>query len=97
MWLTQRLGECVNEGSLVPAASSSSTDDKRLLRQWGSGKNDTDASDPLGLVRWSEMVRRRGWVALEVVGGFGVLGAVAMWVARGWEWEGELWGWWAGR
>jgi len=93
VWLTQRLGECVNEGSLVPAASSSSTDDKRLLRQWG---NNGDVSDPLGLVRWSEMVRR-GWVVLEVVGGFGVLGAVAMWVARGWEWEGEWWGWWAGR
>jgi hypothetical protein len=94
VWLTQRLGECVNEGSLVPA----STDEKRLLRQWGSnGTNDVDGSDPLGLVRWSEMVRRRGWVVLEVVGGFGVLGAVAMWVARGWEWEGEWWGWWAGR
>lgn len=94
VWLTQRLGECVNEGSLVPAASSSSTDDKRLLRQWG---NTGDVSDPLGLVRWSEMVRRRGWVVLEVVGGCGVLGAVAMWVVRGWEWEGEWWGRWAGR
>jgi len=97
VWLTRRLGECVNEGSLVPAASSGSMDDKRLLRQWDNGKNDVDVSDPLGLVRWSEMVRRRGWVVLEVVGGFGVLGAVAMWVARGWEWEGEWWAWWAGR
>jgi len=96
VWLTQRLGECVNEGSLVPAASSSSTVEQ-LLRQRGIGKNNIDVCDPLGLVKWSEMVRSRGWVVLEVVGGFGLLGAVAMWVARGWEWEGEWWGWWAGR
>lgn len=94
VWLTQRLGECVNEGSLLPAAASASAMDQGRR---GNGKNDVDSSDPLGLVRWSEMLRRRGWVVLEVVGGFGVLGAVAMWVARGWEWEGEWWGWWAGR
>lgn len=94
VWLTKRLGECVNEGSLVPAFASDSG--KEGLVQW----RNVDAGDPLGLVRWSELLRRRGWVVLEVVGGFGVLGAVAMWAARGWEWdlgEGGWWAWWVGR
>ena len=106
LWLTQRLGECVHEGSLLPAStatapgsSSTSSEKKALLSSWTfvnagmrrrglvDDDDDDDAGDPLGLVRWSESVRRRGWMAFQILGGFGVLGAVAVWMARNRAWE----------
>ena len=114
LWLTQRLGECVHEGSLLPATttatapgSSSSAAKKALLSSWSvvdagmrrrgfvnDNANDDDAGDPLGLVRWSESVRRRGWMAFQILGGFGVLGAVAVWMARNRAWELGAEDWW---
>jgi len=44
-----------------------------------------DRADPLGLLRWNDRFQRRGWVAMQVLTGFGVVGAVALWVARHWE------------
>lgn len=86
LWLTQRLGECVNERSLVPAVP-----EKGLASWSGAGKarggGTLDTGDPLGLVRWSEGLRRRGWVVAQVVGAFGALGAVAVWVVKSWEWD----------
>ena len=89
LWLTQRLGECVNDGSLVPAVPGSP--EKGLANWSGAGKprggGTLDTGDPLGLVRWSEAVRRKGWVVAQVVGAFGALGAVAVWVVKSWEWD----------
>ena len=108
LWLSQRLGECVHEGSLLPAAAAppGSPSQKALLSNWttsgdAAGRRGglVDAGDPLGLVRWSEGVRRRGWIAFQIVGGFGVLGAVAVWMARNnrgaWELLGAEGGGWA--
>lgn len=58
-----------------------------------------DTDDPLGLLQLSLSIRQRGWIALQVAGGFGVLGAVAVWIVRTWtvrdngngEWT---WTWW---
>lgn len=96
VWLTQRLSECTNDGL-------SASPEKGMVK-WSSpqtkiGGREIDASDPLGLVNWGDVMRRRGWTILELVGGFGVLGAAAVWVARGSEWnmsDGGRWGWWAG-
>ena len=90
LWLTQRLDECVHEGSLLPAAAPGSSE--KALTAWstpGAGMRDPleDAGDPLGLIRWSEGVRRRGWIAFQIMGGFGVLGAVAVWMARNRAWD----------
>ena len=86
LWLTQRLGECVNEGSLVPTVPGSP---EKGLASWSGARpgGTLDTGDPLGLVRWSEGVRRRGWVVAQVVGAFGALGAVAVWVVKSWEWD----------
>jgi hypothetical protein len=57
--------------------------------------------DPLGLLEVADKLRHKGLVALEVLGGLGVLGGLALWVTRhhihlqiyGWmvgEWE-RLW------
>lgn len=52
-----------------------------------------DPRDPLGLLAFSHAMRRRGWLALQVAGGCGLVGAVAWWVMRNWaevqEWFGR--------
>lgn len=51
-----------------------------------------DPRDPLGLLALGQVCRRRGWFALQVAGGCGLVGAVAWWVMRNWievqEWFG---------
>ena len=94
LWLTQQLDEYSKEGSLVPISPS-----EKALANWrtDSARSDLeDAGDPLGLFRWSDRLKRNSWVAIQVVGGFGVLGAVAVWI---WDWEvgwdgGDWWGRW---
>lgn len=90
---------------LLPVPASASAPPEKGLIGWRADGGVpirgglADTNDPLGLVRWTEGARRRGWVAFQVVGGFGVLGAVAVWMARNWEWElgwegGEWWARW---
>lgn len=104
VWLTQRLGECVDDGSLVPIRRY----DKDSMSMRMEQRDTTISSgllntrDPLGLLRWSETMRRRGWVAFQVVGGVGVLGAMAVWMIRSWVSGADAysywtWSWWAGR
>ena len=106
IWLTEKLGECVNDGTLVSVQGSSTVvpSEKALSSLEGeasglSRRNFTDGGDPLGLLRWNEAMRRRGWIAFQVVGSFGVLGAMAVWMARSWglgtdEYSGWTWVWW---
>ena len=100
-WLSRRLGECVNDNALVhiqksvPATGeelSQSTSKSEFLR-FSSSRGLLDSSDPLGLVRWKEAMRRRGWIAFQIVGGFGVVGAVAVWMARTWGSGSDAWAW----
>ena len=101
VWLTQKLGECQSEGALIPSWSSNmptegECESTKTDRAPVSGHRGLlDASDPLGLMRW----QRRGWIAFQVVGTFGALGAIAVWMARTrggsegyltstWEWLG---------
>ena len=106
VWLTERLGECVSDGTLVPVQGSSTVAPSEkalsLLKaesSCSSGKSLANGGDPLGLLRWNEAMRRRGWIAFQVVGSFGVLGAMAVWMARSWglgaeENPGRTWVWW---
>ncbi|EME48473.1 hypothetical protein DOTSEDRAFT_67494 [Dothistroma septosporum NZE10] len=43
-----------------------------------------DPRDPLGVLAFAQTFRRRGFVLLQVVGGCGLIGAVAYWVMRNW-------------
>lgn len=111
VWLTERLGECVVDGTLVPVDPTLAASPhpkgvgvlyKPALRD-GTRRHFAvaDPYDPLGLLHLNETVRRRGWVAVQVVGGFGVIGALAMWLARSWGVGGESlgswnWGFWGG-
>ena len=107
IWLTQQLSECVSEGTLIAmhtdtaaAAPSEKLNMSSRDPAFGSlshrGLN--NLADPLGLIRWNEIMRSGGWVAFQLVGGFGVLGAVAVWVLKNWstsidEPMGWAWNW----
>lgn len=61
-----------------------------------------DATDPLGLMKFGDRIQAGGWIALKVLGVGGLLGALALWATRMWNWqlgmgaeEGGWIGWWA--
>lgn len=40
--------------------------------------------DPLGVVWWTDDLKQRGWRMFQVVGSFGVVGGLALWLANFW-------------
>lgn len=92
VWLAEKIDECINDGSLVPVQDSSlaARTEKGLeatklgLPRLSGHRGLLDPGDPLGLLRWNELVRRKGWTAFQVVGSVGILGAMAVWVWRTW-------------
>ena len=92
VWLTEKIGECISDGSLVPVQSSSlaARTEKGLeatkleFPRLSGHRGLLDPGDPLGLLRWNEVMKRKGWIAFQVVGSVGILGAMAVWVWRTW-------------
>ena len=90
VWLAEKIGECINDGSLVPVQGSSlaARTEKGLeatkleLPRMSGHRGLLDPGDPLGLLRWNEFMKRKGWTAFQVVGSVGILGAMAVWVWR---------------
>lgn len=101
-WLTTQLGQHMEEGTLVQVQAQRVA----VIKHAGDGEADTfgptsDPRDPLGLLAWNERMQRRAWLAVQVVGGCGVVGALAIWAVRHWRSAGEgaderLGGWLAG-
>ena len=60
-----------------------------LRRKWA------DPMDPLGLMRWNEILRQTGWIAVKVAG-LGAVGAAVVWFLRTWSenWMGDGFGGW---
>lgn len=105
IWLKERIGECINDGSLLSVQGSAltATTEKVLastkpdLPRVSGHRGLLDAGDPLGLLRWNETIRRRGWIAFQVLGGVGIGAMMAVWIARTlgigndgfttWRWE----------
>lgn len=115
VWLTEKMSECVDDGSLLPVHDSSihartanglkATITKPELPRLSGHRGLLNPGDPLGLLRWNEVLKRKGWIAFQVVGSVGILGAVAVWVCRTWA-SGDdgyattaawNWGWLAGK
>ena len=93
-WLNDKLGEISNDSSSTLVKNSNLI--RRPEKSCSSRRPGVayqysfmDAGDPLGLLQWNEMLRRRGWLALQVAGGFGILGAVAVWVTKTWSVDGH--------
>ena len=111
VWLTEKIGECIDDGSLISTQNSSlvARTEKGLeaskleLPRLSGHRGLLDPGDPLGLLRWNEVMKRKGWIAFQVVGSVGIFGAMAVWVWRTWgsgedgyttTWD---WNWLAGR
>lgn len=89
----------MEDGSIVPVSQSH----KQLVKSRGcsrrkerrGGAVGVDRTDPLGLLQLQAEMKRRGWVAVRVLGSFGVLGGLAWWVVRTLHGEGgdvKVWG-----
>lgn len=80
VWLVDKVGEEVKQGSLVPVsrlnASAKCTSPRCGFR---SGAN---AHDPLGLLHWSDTLQNRSFLALQIVGSLGVVGGLTLWLAK---------------
>lgn len=99
VWLTERLGECVVDGSLVPITKTPGfcglrfpmdNAGGRLFVRTQDGKNmeyrvtSISPHDPLGIVWWSDDLKQRGWAIVQIVGSLGVVGGLAFLLARTW-------------
>lgn len=97
IWLTEKLHECVQDGELVPFAARDHSDSRlgeKTRRRSGRGRchstSTTQSQDPLGLLRVAARMKANGWIALEVLGGVGILGGAAVWLS-GQEWPAVGW------
>lgn len=105
VWLTERLSECVIDGSLVPITQTPGfcrryvpTNEnesekfanalRATVARSGTSRVYHAASvslhDPLGIVSWMDNLGRRGWILVQIVGSVGVVGGLALWLARTW-------------
>jgi hypothetical protein len=88
-WLEERLVECEDGTSLIPLSqarrcpSSGSERSGRALRRGKSHSVKAEAhQDPLGLLELIADLKGKGRVALEILGGLGVIGGLALWVSK---------------
>ncbi|KAK1835119.1 Septin-1 [Podospora conica] len=86
VWLTEKLHECVQEGTLVAVPGGGRREERHRPRNRGrdaaAKAADRAHTDPLGLLEVAADLRRKGRLALEVLGGVGVMGAVVVFVGR---------------
>ena len=102
VWLTERLGECVVDGSLVPISQtpgfrglhipSETSSLHAKQRRAGTPPAEYRVAalsplDPLGVISWIDDFGRRGWALVQIVGSMGVVGGLALWLARTWGFQ----------
>ncbi|PQE32706.1 heat shock protein [Rutstroemia sp. NJR-2017a WRK4] len=95
VWLTERLGECVQDGTIIPISQARqpqmSSPNAGALVKRGSYRRRTNSetsfnsNDPLGILEFNEDMRRRGIMVLQVVSSFGIIGGLAFWINRNWQ------------
>jgi hypothetical protein len=86
----------VSDGSIVAVSEAG-----QLVKTSGNGGSysrkergmhrGVDRADPLGLLQLNAEMKRRGWVAVRVLGGFGILGGLCWWMWQGAQ-EARVWG-----
>ncbi|KAJ5745575.1 hypothetical protein N7520_010757 [Penicillium odoratum] len=87
IWLTERLSECVVDGTLVPFSKTPGFCGLQIpTHEKGSAYRvaSLNTHDPLGVVGWIDDLGRHGWAIMQVIGGVGVVGGLAFWLARAW-------------
>ncbi|KUJ21435.1 uncharacterized protein LY89DRAFT_778966 [Mollisia scopiformis] len=92
VWLTERLGECVQDGTLVPISQArrdnpafdqasgvlvkQGTYSRRREMQQDM-RDMLDTRDPLGLLMMNENFKRKGWAILKALSVLGLVGGIA--------------------
>lgn len=102
VWLTEKLGECVADGTLVPISQTPGFSIEKHGEGRGRGRGGgggggsrrmkyqimggmgISAEDPLGVIGWNDEVKRRGWTVVQVIGSVGIVGGMALWMAKAW-------------
>jgi len=96
-WLHERLDECEAEAASEKGALARRVD---IGAKHRGRRTVLDRRDPLGLLEWDDRMRGRVGTLVKVLGGAGVVGAVAVWVLRVWGrgFGAGTWGWtwWSG-
>lgn len=89
IWLTERLDECVKEGTLVPlnVPKAGRTGKKRNVKH-RSSRCTLRHQDPLGLLQVVADMKAKGWVALEFLGGLSIIGGLAYLLVKQ-RWQSE--------
>ena len=87
IWLVEKMSEEARDGRLCVLDQSGALlkadiPDEAAKRWTCTTKHSTH--DPLGLLRWSNSLKTRGWIALQVVGSFGMIGGLAFWLVKTW-------------
>ncbi|KAK8012350.1 hypothetical protein PG991_009725 [Apiospora marii] len=89
IWLTERIDECVKEGTLVPVnAPKAGRPGKKRNVKHRSSRCTLRHQDPLGLLQVVAEMKAKGWVALEFLGGLSIIGGLAYLLARQ-RWQSE--------
>ena len=90
-WTSNSAAECSEKPDLSQSLVTTSGT-RPAKGRLGGDLGIIDPRDPLGVLAFGEAFRRRGWFALQIAGGCGLIGAVAWWVVRNWvevqEWVG---------
>jgi hypothetical protein len=90
VWLTERLGECVQDGTIVPLSQARQTNFalaayERRPETYSRKRSGVDPHDPLGLLQLNAELKRKSWIALQVVSSLGVIGGLAYYITRSWQ------------
>ncbi|RYP23722.1 hypothetical protein DL767_008736 [Monosporascus sp. MG133] len=83
------LNECMQDGTLVAINQpnrKSSIRNRRDSKREPLGRT-KHHQDPLGLLQVVAELKVGSWIALEVVGSLGILGAFAVWLSRRQQWQ----------
>jgi hypothetical protein len=93
-WLVEKIGEEVRNGRVV-AVDNSGALIKRDATEAGVHYRALSYAthDPLGLLRWNETMKTRGWMVVQVVSSLGVIGGLALWLAKTWGFTSSLHEW----
>ncbi|KAF3083279.1 hypothetical protein TWF102_000508 [Orbilia oligospora] len=94
IWLTEKLGECVVDGSLVPVdrtgkmlvkTNAGETMSVEPIVRFGKGGmivGGLDRRDPIGWLRLNQQARRGAYLVVQITGTAGVVGVVAVFVVK---------------
>jgi hypothetical protein len=91
IWLTERLGECIADGQLIPIKPGGLSPGEALKAERhtaGSETMNVDTRDPLGILQINETVGKKVLVFIKIAGLGGLVGVVGVWICKHWGTSG---------